>query len=117
MYEFLKTIDSNPEYLVMFAGFQGFGWLILLLISSLFFKIFGVVATKISPFSFVNTVIIMIGWLLGFVTQILLFFMEVPGLKMLIIFVVMYFVIAAFTISNRKALRKQFDKIQDKAKI
>lgn len=117
MYDFLKTIEQNREYIVMFAGFQIFGFLILLIISSIFFKIFGIVTTKITDFSFVLTVTIMIGWLLGFVSQMLLLFMGLPGLKMLLIYVVMYLLVATFTISNKNALRKQFDRIQEKANV
>jgi hypothetical protein len=56
------------------------------------------------------TLILAFGWIIGFASQILLFFIGINGLKMLLIYLSMYICIVAFVTFNVKKLKKQIFK-------
>lgn len=114
--EILRHIESEPGVLVAFASFHPFA-LLLLTIPLWIFKKIGIYkpVEKLGLFGFCVVVIMMVGWLMGFVSQILLMFMGVSGLKMLLIYFAMYLCITAFVIVNAKGLQKKFD--QDQLKM
>lgn len=116
--DILPTIEAEPGFLVAFAAFHPFA-LLLLTIPLWIFKKAGVYtpAQELGIFGFSVVVIMMVGWLMGFVSQILLMFMGVSGLKMLMIYFAMYLCITAFVIVNANGLKKIYEKDQLKKKI
>lgn len=115
--DILRNIESEPGVLVMFAAFHPFA-LLLLTIPLWIFKKVGVYrpVQELGIFGFSVVVIMMVGWLMGFVSQILLMFMGVEGLKMLMIYFAMYLCITAFVIVNANGLKKIYEKDQLKKK-
>lgn len=113
----LRSIESEPGVLVAFAAFHPFV-LLLLTIPLWIFKKIGVYkpVQELGIFGFSVVVIMMVGWLMGFVSQILLMFMGVAGLKMLMIYFAMYLCITAFVIVNANGLKKIYEKDQLKKK-
>ena len=109
--DILRHIESEPGVLVAFSAFHPFA-LLLLTIPLWLFKKLGIYkpAETLGIFGFSMVVIMMVGWLMGFVSQILLMFMGVEGMKMLLIYISMYFCITGFVIVNAKGLQKQFDR-------
>ena len=53
--------------------------------------------------------VFIVGWLLGFMSQTLLMFISVPGIKMLLIYIAMYLCIAGFFVTNAHALSKRIN--------
>lgn len=115
--DILRSIEAEPGFLVAFAAFHPFVMLILAIPLWIFRKM-GVYkpAEELGMFGFSVVVILMVGWLMGFVSQILLMFMGVPGLKMLMIYFAMYLCITAFVIVNANGLKKWYEKDQLKKK-
>ena len=111
--DILRSIETEPGVLVAFAAFHPFA-LLLLTIPLWIFKKVGVYkpAQELGIFGFSVVVIMMVGWLMGFVSQILLMFMGVSGLKMLMIYFSMYLCITAFVIVNATGLKKIYEKDQ-----
>jgi len=107
--ELINIIDNKPIYLVAFASLHGFSFILLHIPIWLFKKIgindsnknLGVFGTSI-------TFVITIGWVLGTISQSLLFFMKVSGIKMLLIYLSMYLCIIVFVISNAMKLKNNF---------
>ena len=54
----------------------------------------------------VLTVVILISWALGSITQVLLFFNEVSGLRMFFIWIVMFMTYSVFAFLNKKMIIK-----------
>ncbi|MDP9955962.1 hypothetical protein J2X97_001599 [Epilithonimonas hungarica] len=117
MIDILRNIEAEPGVLVAFAAFHPFA-LVILIIPLWILKKIGVYKPieSLGIFGFSMTVIFMVGWLMGFVSQILLMFMGVSGLKMLMVYFSMYLCITAFVIVNAAGLRKKFDQDQLKKK-
>ena len=116
--EILRHIEAEPGVLVAFAAFHPFV-LLLLTIPLWIFKKIGIYkpAQTLGLFGFCVVLIMMVGWLLGFVSQILLMFMGVAGLKMLLIYLSMYLCIAACVVVNARGLMKKFEQDQLKKKM
>lgn len=115
--DILRTIEAEPGFLVAFAAFHPFAIMILAIPLWIFRKM-GVYkpAEELGMFGFSVVVIFMVGWLLGFVSQILMMFMGIPGLKMLMIYLSMYLCITAFVIVNAYGMKKWYERDQLKKK-
>ena len=115
--DILRHIEAEPGILVAFAAFHPFALMILILPLWIFKKV-GIYKPiqNLGLFGFSVVVILTIGWLFGFASQILLMFMGISGLKMLMIYISMYLCITAFVIVNTTGLKKAFDKDQLKKK-
>ena len=107
--DILQKINREPGILVAYASFHPFAFL-LLLIPLWIFKKIGIYKPKenLGLFGFSVMIIFFVFWLFGFVSQILLMFMGVSGLKMLLIYLAMYLCITAFVIFNAISLQKKF---------
>ena len=79
--DILQKINREPGILVAYASFHPFAFL-LLLIPLWIFKKIGIYKPKenLGLFGFSVMIIFLVGWLFGFVSQILLMFMGVSGL-------------------------------------
>lgn len=115
--DILRTIEAEPGFLVAFAAFHPFVIMILAIPLWIFRKM-GVYkpAEELGMFGFSVVVIFMVGWLLGFVSQILMMFMGIPGLKMMMIYFAMYLCITAFVIVNAYGMKKWYERDQLKKK-
>jgi len=115
--EILRHIEAEPGVLVAFAAFHPFV-LLLLTIPLWIFKKIGIYkpAQTLGLFGFCVVVIMMVGWLMGFVSQILLMFMGISGLKMLLIYLSMYLCITGCVVVNARGLMKKFEQDQLKKK-
>lgn len=115
--DILRTIEAEPGFLVAFAAFHPFAIMVLAIPLWIFRKM-GVYkpAEELGMFGFSVVVIFMLGWLLGFVSQILMMFMAIPGLKMLMIYLSMYLCITAFVIVNAYGMKKWYERDQLKKK-
>jgi hypothetical protein len=107
----IKIIYNEPGILVAFAAFHPFA-LLVLFIPLWFFKKIGIYTPKeeLNLFGTSITLILAFGWIIGFASQILLFFIGINGLKMLLIYLSMYICIVAFVTFNVKKLKKQIFK-------
>lgn len=115
--DILRTIEAEPGFLVAFAAFHPFAIMVLAIPLWIFRKM-GVYkpAEELGMFGFSVVVIFMVGWLLGFVSQILMMFMGIPGLKMMMIYFAMYLCITAFVIVNAYGMKKWYERDQLKKK-
>lgn len=115
--DILRIIEAEPGFLVAFAAFHPFAIMVLAIPLWIFRKM-GVYkpAEELGMFGFSVVVIFMLGWLLGFVSQILMMFMGIPGLKMLMIYLSMYLCITAFVIVNAYGMKKWYERDQLKKK-
>lgn len=107
---FLRFINEKPIFLVMFSAFHPL-LLFLMFIPLGILKrlnIYNFQQDK-SMFIYFIMLVLMTGWVLGFVSQILLLFMDVPGIKMLLIYICMYICILFFYLFNAKPTRKYID--------
>ena len=108
--DLLHHIQDEPGILVAFAAFHPFA-LLLLTIPLWILKKIGLYkpVQTLGIFGFSVVCIMMGGWLIGFVSQMLMMFMGVPGIKMLLIYIAMYLCITAFVIVNAAGLKKKFE--------
>lgn len=108
--EIIQNIDREPGLLVAFAAFHPIAFLLVLLLPLWILKKTGIYTPRetYGIFGVSVSIIIIIGWILGFASQILLLFTGVSGLRMLLIYLSMYLCITAFVIFNAKSLQKKF---------
>lgn len=108
--EIIQNIDREPGLLVAFAAFHPIALLLILLLPLWILKKIRLYTPKenYGTFGASVTIIIIIGWLMGFASQILFLFTGVTGLKMLFIYLSMYLCITTFVIFNAKSLHKKF---------
>lgn len=108
--EIIQNIDREPGLLVAFAAFHPIALLLVLLLPLWILKKTGLYTPRetYGIFGVSVTIIIIIGWIMGFASQILLLFTGVTGLRMLFIYLSMYLCITAFVIFNAKSLQKKF---------
>lgn len=108
--EIIQNIDREPGLLVAFAAFHPIALLLILLLPLWILKKTRLYTPKenYGIFGASVSIIIIIGWLMGFASQILLLFTGVSGLRMLFIYLSMYLCITAFVIFNAKSLHKKF---------
>lgn len=116
--DILSRIQDEPGILVAFAAFHPFVFL-LLAIPLWIIKKIGLYTPpeNFGMFGFIVVCIMTVGWLFGFASQILLLFMGISGIKMILIYISMYFCITAFVIVNAAGLRKKYDQDQLKKKL
>lgn len=109
-FEIIQHIDREPGILVAFAAFHPIALLLISLLPLWILKKTEIYTPKetYGIFGVSVTIIIIIGWLMGFASQILLLFTGVTGLRMLMIYFSMYLCITAFVIFNAKSLQKKF---------
>lgn len=105
LYDFIREIEVNRHYMVMWAAF-GVPALMLALCLPLY------IIRKIGLDKYLSgsyTVIFSslgVTWILGFITMIILFFTEVSGIRMFMIWVLMFLTYLVFCAFNYKMLSK-----------
>lgn len=100
----LQLVEANPMWVVMVAGFGGFPVLILLALFAGLLRLLGLskVTGGLLTILFAT---VLFSWFIGFVTQVGLFFLGTPGIKMLFIWLVMFLLILTFCILNQGYIR------------
>jgi len=113
LYDFIRAIEGNRQYIVMWSAF-GMPLLILALTLPLYlFRKIGL-DKVFKPFYVVLYGSLLITWILGFVTMMILFFTEVSGIRMFIIYLLIFATYVFFTIFNYKKLNSVVD---EKSKV
>jgi len=113
-YEFLGAIEHEPEIMVIWAAFGVPAIMFALVLPLYILRKFGV-EKSIKPV--VNVVYLSLGisWILGFVTMIILLFSNVTGIRMFIIWALMFLTYLFFCIFNRRQLMKGVEHINKKS--
>ena len=108
LYDFMKDIDSDPQAIVMWAAF-GVPLTMLALTFPLFlFRKMGLYPA-LKPYYRVLYLSLGISWILGFITQMIFFFTAVSGVRMALIWIIMFFVYFTFCSFKRRQLNRWLD--------
>ncbi len=101
----IKTLIDQPVYIVVWAAFGVFfGAMIITLILSWIGKI---VSTKALDNIIIPLVsAIMLTWITGFLSMIILLFTGLSGIKMLLIWISIFVGYLVFSILNRRAIER-----------
>lgn len=101
----LEIVEDQPVLMVFWAAFgMFFGTLILFVPFMILRKLNKKV--KIENSLGLVTSVLLLCWVIGFVTQIILFFSGVSGIKLFFIWIAMLFTYVAFGLSNKKMILK-----------
>lgn len=103
--DLLKAIDREPIFMVMWAAFGVFFTIFLLMIPMYIFRKLGVSAYFKTGFGILIGTIL-ISWIIGFISQIILLFSDVSGIRMLLIWIIMFVTYLVFCVFNKKAILK-----------
>lgn len=103
--DLLKVIDEEPIFMVMWAAFGVFFTIFLLMIPMYIFKKLGISAYFETAFG-ILTGAILISWITGFISQMILLFSDVSGIRMLLIWIIMFVTYLMFCIFNKKTILK-----------
>lgn len=112
LYDFIKEIEANRQYIVMWSAFGMPLFILALTLPLYIFRKIGLYP-YLKPFYSVLYGSLLITWILGFITMMILFFTEVSGIRMFIVYVLIFISYLFFTIFNYKNLNKVID---DKSK-
>ena len=119
LYDFIKAIEANRQYIVMWSAF-GMPLLILALTLPLYIVRKIGLYPVLKPFYSILYCSLFITWIIGFVAMMVLFFTEVSGIRMFMIYVLILITYIFFTIFNYKKLNTVIDEksksMKDKAK-
>ena len=115
LYEFLSDIENKPEIMVIWAAFGVPALMFALALPLYITRKMGLEKT-LKPVVNVTYLSLGISWLLGFVTMIILLFANVTGIRMFMIWVLMFLTYLFFCIFNRRQLMKGVEHITKKSK-
>lgn len=101
----LEVLEQHPEYMVFWAAFGIFFSALILFIPVIILRKLTKM-TKMENGIGLAVSALMICWIVGFVTQILLFFSGVSGIKLFFIWIVLFLTYVVFTILNKKMILK-----------
>lgn len=105
---FLYKLDQAPELMVAWAAFGVPLFAAILAIPFVFLRRIGI-QKAMSTYAFL--VAILIGsWIPGFLTQMLFLFSGVPGFKMLLLWILLFFMFCIFVSVNYLNINKWIDK-------
>ena len=110
LYEFLQAVETNRHYMVMWAAF---GVPLFMLVLTLPFYILRKLGLYnfMKPFYSVIYLSLGISWILGFITLMVLYFAYVSGIRMFLIWILMFLTYFVFCIFNRTMLNQWVDEI------
>ncbi len=98
-------IEESPHIMVLWSAFGIFFCIFLLSIPMYIIRKLGFGKYFEKPFAILIGVIL-VSWGIGFVTQIILFFSGVSGLRLMLIWSVMFMTYLIFGLFNRKMIFK-----------
>ncbi|ADV50783.1 hypothetical protein Celal_3519 [Cellulophaga algicola DSM 14237] len=108
--DLVLLFEKTPMLMVMWAAFGYIFTSFILLIPSMILRKMGL-TLKLDKAMGVVGVIIVLTWLVGFITQMILLFSDVPGSKMFIIWILMLFTFIIFAITNYQMIVKYLNTI------
>ena len=101
-----NMIEDNPVSMVIWSAF-GVPFAVLLV--AMFLKILRTLHIR-KPFTtdtqLLLTLLIAITWIIGFITQIVMLFTQVSGLRMMLIWIIMVICYTGFLLFNRRMVLK-----------
>ena len=103
--DLVLLFEKTPMLMVMWAAFGFIFSILILLIPSMILRKMGL-TLKLDKVMGVMGVIIALTWVVGFITQMILLFSDVPGFKMFIIWILMLFTFIIFAITNYQMIVK-----------
>lgn len=105
---YLDFINKEPALVMAWAAFGVPLLMALLAIPFGFLRKIGIPKTD-SAYGFI-CIILFFCWMIGFLSQMAFLFLGISGLKMLLLWVIMFFVYAVFVTLNYGYIRKWIDK-------
>lgn len=105
----LRYIEQAPMIMVFFSAFGVILYLVLL--SLIIWPIQKMFKTEKSSLTNAYFYATGITWILGFIIEMLLFFMGVSGLQLVLIWLTLHFICVFFCIFNYNSLHQLFNKI------
>jgi hypothetical protein len=107
--DYLNKINENPEHVVLWAAFGVPALLAALAIPFGMLRKIGVQQAP-SVYAFVAAVFLC-NWLMGFVSQMAFMILGVPGIKMLLLWLIMFFIYSIFVSLNYAYIKKWVDEV------
>ena len=102
----LETIEQQPVYMVVWAAFGMFFSTLILYLPIIFILRKLNKLAKIENDIGLVVSILLLCWIIGFVTQMILFFLGVSGIKLFFIWMAMFFTYVVFGVFNKKMIVK-----------
>lgn len=102
----LEMLEDNPVIMVLWAAFGIFFSSLVLFAPLIIFLRKISVKDKAEDFIGLVTSILFICWIVGFITQMILFFSGIPGIKLFFIWISMFLTYVVFGIFNQKMILK-----------
>ena len=109
-YQFLADIEANRHYMVLWAAFGVPLFMLALTLPFYILRKLGLY-NFMKPFYSVIYLSLGISWILGFITLMVLYFSEVSGIRMFLIWGLMFLTYFVFCIFNRNMLNQWIDEI------
>lgn len=116
LYDFLQMLEDNPQYMVMWSAF---GVPLLMFALALPLYIFRKIGLQEQAKPFANVAYISLGitWIIGFITMMIMMFTDVSGIRMFLVWSLMFITYLAFTLFNYKMLIKGVGSLSKKKTV
>ncbi|HEX9601253.1 MAG TPA: hypothetical protein VF985_07185 [Mariniflexile sp.] len=101
----LETIEQQPVYMVFWAAFGVFFSLLALFFPFMILKKINRMAKMENSVGLIVSIVLLC-WIIGFITQIILFFSGVSGIKLFFIWIAMFLTYMVFGVFNKKMILK-----------
>ena len=111
-YQFLADIEANRHYMVLWAAFGVPLFMLALTLPFYILRKLGLYEFM-KPFYSVIYLSLGISWILGFITLMVLYFSEVSGIRMFLIWILMFLTYFVFSVFNRNMLNRWVDEISN----
>lgn len=113
LYDFLRELENNPQYMVMWSAF---GVPALMFALGIPFFILRKIGLEKQAKAIANVVYmaLFVSWILGFITMMIMMFTEVSGIRMFMVWSLLFITYFVFTIFNYKMLVKGLGNLSKK---
>ncbi|OQP58581.1 hypothetical protein [Niastella populi] len=101
----LETIERQPVYVVFWAAFGMFFCSIVLFVPVIILRKLNKTAKIDNGIGLVASILLLC-WIIGFVTQMILFFSGVSGIKLFFIWMAMFLTYVVFGVFNKNMILK-----------
>ncbi len=101
-----KLVEEEPVFMVMWSAFGVPLFVLFVAMFLIFLRKLGLRKAFGPNAQVLLASLITITWLMGFITQMIMLFTQVSGLRMLIIWIVMLLCYAGFLLFNKKVVIK-----------
>jgi len=116
LYDFLQMLEDNPQYMVMWSAF---GVPLLMFALALPLYIFRKIGLQEQAKPLANLAYISLGitWIIGFITMMIMMFTDVSGIRMFLVWSLMFITYLTFTLFNYKILIKGVGNLSKKKTV